>query len=80
MTPISILDQQFSEKVKALPHDEARASVMEHAIRAQEKDRIAENPAFYERLSVHLARIIEDMRRKVIDAAETCRRLVALRE
>ena len=80
MTPISILEERFSDKVKTLPHDEARASVMEHSIRAQVKDRVAENPAFYERLSVHLARIIEDMRRRVIDAAEGCRRLAALRE
>ena len=79
MSPVSILDQQFEEKVKLLPHDEARAAVMEHAIRAQIKERISESPVFYEKLSAHLARIIEDMRRKLIDAAEACRRLAVLR-
>lgn len=79
MSPVSILDQDFEEKVQRLPHDEARASVMEHAIRAQIKERFAENPVFYEKLSAHLARIIEDMRRKLIEAAEACRRLRSVR-
>ena len=33
MSPVSILDDNFEQKIKALPHDEARASVMEHALR-----------------------------------------------
>ena len=79
MSPVSILDREFEDKIRLLPHDEARASVMEHAIRAQIKERIAENPVFYEKLSQHLARIIEDMRQKLIDAAEACQRLASLR-
>ena len=51
MKPLSILDQDFEQKIAALPHDEARASVMEHAIRAQIHERLAENPIFYEGLS-----------------------------
>ena len=42
MKPLSILDQDFEQKIAALPHDEARASVMEHAIRAQIHERLAE--------------------------------------
>src|SRR5690606_5597597 len=46
MEPVSILDQDFEQKVAHLPHDEARASLMEHAIRAQIKERVEENPVF----------------------------------
>ena len=79
MKPLSILDQDFEQKIAALPHDEARASVMEHAIRAQIHERLTENPVFYERLSQRLARIIEDLRNRLIDTAEACRRMAALR-
>ena len=79
MKPVSILDQDFEQKIAALPHDEARASIMEHAIRAQIHDRLADNPVFFERLSAQLARIIEDLRNRLIDSAEACRRLALLR-
>ena len=79
MKPLSILDQNFEQKIASLPHDEARASVMEHAIRAQIHERLAENPVFYERLSERLARIIEDLRNRLIETAEACRRMAALR-
>ena len=62
MKPVSILDQDFEEKIAHLPHAEARAPVMEHAIRAQIHERLEQNPVFYERLSQRLARIIEQMR------------------
>ena len=79
MRPVSILDQDFEQKIAALPHDEARASIMEHAIRAQIHDRLADNPVFFEKLSAQLARIIEDLRNRLIDSAEACRRLARLR-
>ena len=79
MRPVSILDQDFEQKIAALPHDEARASIMEHAIRAQIHDRLADNPVFFEKLSAQLARIIEDLRTRLIDSAEACRRLALLR-
>ena len=79
MAPVSILDQDFEQKIARLPHDEARASVMEHALRAQIKERVAENPVFYERLSEALERIIRELRDRLIDAAEGCRRLAVLR-
>ena len=49
MKPVSILDRDFEEKIAALPHDEARASLMEHAIRAQIHERLAGNPVFFEK-------------------------------
>ena len=70
MKPLSILDQDFEQKIAALPHDEARASVMEHAIRAQIHERLSENPVFYERLSQRLARIIDDLRNRLIETAD----------
>ena len=79
MRPVSILDQDFEQKIAALPHDETRASIMEHAIRAQIHDRLADNPVFFEKLSAQLARIIEDLRNRLIDSAEACRRLALLR-
>ena len=79
MRPLSILDQDFEQKIAALPHDEARASVMEHAIRAQIHERLAENPVFYERLSERLARVIAELRNNLIETAEACRRMAVLR-
>ena len=78
MRPVSILDQDFDEKVAHLPHPEARASIMEHAIRAQIHERLEQNPVFYERLSQRLARIIEQMRSQLIDAAEAYRQMAVL--
>ena len=79
MTPVSVLDSDFEQKIAALPHDEARASVMEHAIRAQIHERLADNPVYFEKLSAQLSRIIEDLRNRLIDSAEACRRQWALR-
>ena len=80
MRPVSILDQDFEQKIAALPHDEARASIMEHAIRAQIHEGLAANPAFFEKLSEQLARIIQDLRNRVIDSAEACRRYAEIRQ
>ena len=74
MEPVSVLDEDFEEKVASLPHDEARASVMEHAIRAYISTRLADNPVFFEKLSEQLERIIRDLRNQVIEAAEAARR------
>ena len=69
MEPVSVLDEDFDEKVASLPHDEARASVMEHAVREYINTRLADNPAFFEKLSEQLERIIQDLRNHLIDAA-----------
>ena len=79
MTPVSVLDSDFDKKIAALPHEEAKASLMEHAIRAQINERLAANPAYFERLSAQLSRIIEELRNRLIDAAEACRRMEELR-
>lgn len=79
MQPVSILDRDFEEKIAHLPHDEARASVMEHALRAQIIERLSDNPVFYERLSQQLERIIQELRQKLINSVDACRRMAALR-
>ena len=73
MQPVSVLDQDFDQKIAALPHDEARASVMEHTIRAYINEKLADNPVFYGKLSERLEQIIQDLRNKVIDARQGCR-------
>ena len=78
MRPVSILNKDFDEKIAALPHDRARASMMEHAIRAQIKQKLADNPVFYRKLSEQLAQIIEDLRQRVIDSVEASRKLAEL--
>ncbi len=79
MKPVSILDQDFEQKIDDLPHEEARASVMEHAIRARITERLAENPAFYEKLSERLEHVIAEMRQHLIDAATAVKHLRQLR-
>ena len=79
MKPVSVLDDDFDEKIASLPHDEARASMMEHAIRAYINERLADNPTFFEKLSEQLERIIQDLRNRVIDAAEAARRAAAIK-
>ena len=75
MSPVSIMDQDFEQKIAGLPHDEARASVMEHSIRAQIHERLADNPVYFERLSAQLERIIQDLRNRLIDSAEASQRM-----
>lgn len=79
MAPVSILAGDFDEKIAALPHHEARASLLEHSLRAEIRERRRENRAYYEKLSEKLERIIRELRERVIDAAEAVRRLGALR-
>ena len=79
MKPVSVLDKDFDQKIAGLPHDEARASVMEHTIRAYISERLADNPVFYGKLSEQLERIIQDLRNQVIDAAEAAKLQAALK-
>ena len=78
MAPVSILDGDFEQKIEGLPHDEARASVIEHALRTQINERVDENPALYQRLAEALERIIRQLHDQVIDAAECCKQMAAL--
>ena len=80
MKPVSVLDDDFDQKIAEIPHDEARASMMEHTIRAYITERLADNPGFYGKLSDQLELIIKDLRNRVIDAAEAVRRQSELKK
>ena len=67
---VSLLSKEFDDKVEALKSDEAKASEMEHAIRAEIHVRIEENPAFYASLKERLEKIIEDRKAQRIEQAK----------
>ena len=75
MEPVSVLADDFNEKLDSLPHDEARASLMEHGLRSYINTRLADNPAFFEKLSEQLERIIQALRNHLIDSAEAARQM-----
>ena len=79
MKPVSILARNFEETITALPHDRARAAVMEHALRREIHARIEDDPPRFEKLSERLQRIIRELHDQVIDSAEAGRRLADLR-
>ena len=74
MEPMSVLDEDFDEKIEGLPGVEARALVMEHAIRTHICTRLADNPVFFEKLLDQLESTIKDLRNHLIDATEVARR------
>lgn len=75
---VSILTPEFDEKVEALRDPEAKASEMEHAVRAEIHVRIEEDPAFYTSLRERLEKLIADHRQKRIDAAKALAELKRL--
>jgi type I restriction enzyme, R subunit len=75
---VSLLSKEFDEKVDALKSDEAKASEMEHAIRAEIHVRLEENPAFYTSLKEQLERIIEDRKASRIEQAKQLELLKSL--
>ena len=64
----------------ALKSDEAKASEMEHAIRAEIHVRLEENPAFYTSLKARLEKIIEDRKAERLEQARQLDLLKALIE
>ena len=58
------------KKLDALKSDDAKASEMEHAIKAEIHVKLEEDPAFYMSLRERLQRIIEDRKSRRIDAAK----------
>jgi len=77
---IPLLSTQLDVKLAALESDEAKASEMEHALRAEIHIHLEEDPAFYESLRDRLFRILEDKKARRIEAAEALARLAGLRE
>jgi type I restriction enzyme R subunit len=75
---VSLFSPAFEEKLAALAGDEARASEVEHALKAEIHLRLDENPAFYSSLRERLEEILELRRRQRIDAAEQLKLLLPL--
>ncbi len=80
MKPLSILDEDFEQKIAGVSDAEAQATVIAHSIRARIQERSVEALIFYERLSQRLARIIDDLHNQLIDATEACLRMAQLRD
>ena len=75
MKPISILHPDFERTMAGLPGERERASLMEHALRAEINKRFGENPAFYQNLSEVLEEVIGQLRQGTLDDLEACRRM-----
>jgi type I restriction enzyme R subunit len=75
---VSLFTPEFDDRLNALKTDEARASDMEHAIRAEIHIKLEEDPAFYISLRERLEQIIENRKAKRLDAAAQLRMFEAL--
>jgi type I restriction enzyme R subunit len=60
--PVEITAADFRERVAALASPRVRALEMEHALRRRIAERTASDPAYYERLSERLERILAQLR------------------
>src|SRR5262249_13729594 len=76
---VSLFTPEFEKKLAALKTDEARASEMEHAIRAEIHVKLEEDPAFYSSLRERLEKLIEDRKAKRLDAAQQLKLFEQLR-
>jgi type I restriction enzyme R subunit len=77
---VSLFSDAFDAKLAALAGDEARASEVEHALKAEIHLRLDENPAFYVSLQKRLEEILDLRRRRRIEAAEQLKLLLPLVE
>jgi type I restriction enzyme R subunit len=75
--PTSIFSKKFDEEIKRLGSDEARATVVEHAIKQEINIKLHEDPVFYESLKERLERILFEFKDGRINAAK---QLVLLEE
>jgi type I restriction enzyme R subunit len=76
--PVSLFSADFEAKLAALSTEEAKASEMEHAIRAEIHVRLELDPVFYESLRERLERIIEARKARRIEAARQLELLDAM--
>ena len=59
IAPVRITDPRFTEHVRGLSFDRAKASEMEHAVRHHIRQRMDEDPAYYGRLSERVDEILD---------------------
>lgn len=74
--PISITDANFAKHVEAERSPKAKASEMEHALRAHIRKHFDEDPVFYTKLSDRLDAILKSMNERWDELAEALAELV----
>lgn len=76
--PISIYSTDFETEVGRLRSDDAKASMIEHAVKREIHLKLEEDPVFYEGLLDRLNRILEEYTQERITSAERLTRLTAV--
>ncbi|QSZ66161.1 type I restriction endonuclease subunit R [Methanofollis aquaemaris] len=76
--PISLYSTNFETEVGRLNSDDAKASMIEHAVKREIHLKLDEDPVFYEDLLARLNRIIEDYEQDRITSAERLTRLTGV--
>jgi type I restriction enzyme R subunit len=59
--PVSLTDVEFSSKLAREPNDRAKASEMEHAIRAHIREHLDQDPVAYRKLSERLRDVLDKL-------------------
>ena len=59
--PVSLTDADFGSKLAREPNDRAKASEMEHAIRAHIRERLDQDPVAYRKLSERLRDVLAQL-------------------
>ncbi|MCK5177170.1 MAG: type I restriction endonuclease subunit R, partial [Candidatus Aenigmarchaeota archaeon] len=68
MEPTSIFSEKFDEEIENILSEEAKASIIEHAIKHELTFKVHEDPVYYESLKERLDRIIGDFKDGRINA------------
>jgi type I restriction enzyme R subunit len=74
--PISILDVKFDEAVNRHVSDRAKASEMEHALRAHIRQHFEEDPVRYQRLSERLEQVLTAMKDNWVEIIKAWRAMM----
>lgn len=74
--PVSLTDADFGEKVAREPNDRAKASEMEHAIRAHIRENLDQDPVAYRKLSERLRELLDRLGEQWDDLTAALRGLV----
>ncbi len=80
LAPINITAPDFKEKLNIKGSPKAKASHIEHAMRQEISEKVAENPVFYGSLQEQLEAMIKDYKIHRKDEATLLKELMALRD
>ncbi len=76
--PVSIYSTDFKVEVGRLSSDDAKASMIEHAVKREIHLKLEDDPIFYESLLDRLNRILQEYEQQRISSAERLARLTAV--